>query len=552
MIRRSCAVLLTAVFLGLAASGLFASGATAAPRPNFVVIQTDDQPLNEFDRRFRDLYDNWRQIMPRTMALMRDKGITFTQYLTPFPLCAPSRASLLSGRYTQNHGVIRIGGDRGGWQAWQSNPIMYENLPVWLQRAGYRTLHFGKFMNYYGGPDSPAETRVPPGWDRWVTDATDNSTREFYGYRQNIDGEITPRLGFPYYDLSGGRDPEGCPWLGIEICDYHTDSMSIQAEEAIRESGDEPFYLQLDYHAPHGDSRPPIGPEPAVRHYDSALRTPGPRPPGFNERDFSDKPKFLRDADAAAPLSQNEINQIETEYRKSVESLRSVDEGVGRIIKALRETGKLANTYVIYTSDNGFFTGQHRISRGKLLPYEAALRVPFVIRGPGIKPRTRSYEPVANHDVVPTIIKLADARAQLTIDGRSMKPFWVDPRKRSRRPILLSSYQQVTNLIPGDYPEEPEAVSGDGGEGDASVSVRSPDQNYVGIRLGPYKFIRYENGESELYVLSEDPAELENRALDPRYRYVIRYLDEQLQDLRGCKGQTCRNWAPPWPQPPAT
>ena len=552
MIRRSCAVLLTAVFLGLAASGLFASGATAAPRPNFVVIQTDDQPLNEFDRRFRDLYDNWRQIMPRTMALMRDKGITFTQYLTPFPLCAPSRASLLSGRYTQNHGVIRIGGDRGGWQAWQSNPIMYENLPVWLQRAGYRTLHFGKFMNYYGGPDSPAETRVPPGWDRWVTDATDNSTREFYGYRQNIDGEITPRLGFPYYDLSGGRDPEGCPWLGIEICDYHTDSMSIQAEEAIRESGDEPFYLQLDYHAPHGDSRPPIGSEPAVRHYDSALRTPGPRPPGFNERDFSDKPKFLRDADAAAPLSQNEINQIETEYRKSVESLRSVDEGVGRIIKALRETGKLANTYVIYTSDNGFFTGQHRISRGKLLPYEAALRVPFVIRGPGIKPRTRSYEPVANHDVVPTIIKLADARAQLTIDGRSMKPFWVDPRKRSRRPILLSSYQQVTNLIPGDYPEEPEAVSGDGGEGDASVSVRSPDQNYVGIRLGPYKFIRYENGESELYVLSEDPAELENRALDPRYRYVIRYLDEQLQDLRGCKGQTCRNWAPPWPQPPAT
>ena len=552
MIRRSCAVLLTAVFLGLAASGLFASGATAAPRPNFVVIQTDDQPLNEFDRRFRDLYDNWRQIMPRTMALMRDKGITFTQYLTPFPLCAPSRASLLSGRYTQNHGVIRIGGDRGGWQAWQSNPIMYENLPVWLQRAGYRTLHFGKFMNYYGGPDSPAETRVPPGWDRWVTDATDNSTREFYGYRQNIDGEVTDRLGWPYYDQQGGRDPDGCPWLGVQICNYHTDSMSMQAEDQIRRSGDQPFYIQVDYHTPHGDSRPPIGPEPAVRHYDTAIRTPGPRPRGFNERDFSDKPKFLRDADIAAPLTGNEIIQLDNEYRKSVEALRSVDDGVGRIISALRDTGKLANTYVIYTSDNGFFTGQHRISRGKLLPYEAALRVPFVIRGPGIKPRTRSYEPVANHDVVPTIIKLADARAQLTIDGRSMKPFWVDPRKRSRRPILLSSYQQVTNLIPGDYPEEPEAVSGDGGEGDASVSVRSPDQNYVGIRLGPYKFIRYENGESELYVLSEDPAELENRALDPRYRYVIRYLDEQLQDLRGCKGQTCRNWAPPWPQPPAT
>ncbi len=556
MIRRSLAALLASIFLGLAAAGLLATGAQAADeKPSFVVIQTDDQPLNEFDRRFRDLYDNWRQIMPKTMALMRDKGITFTHYMTPFPLCAPSRASLLSGRYTQNHGVIRIGGPRGGWQAWQSNPIMFENLPVWLQRAGYRTHHFGKFMNYYGGPDTPAETVVPPGWDNWVTDATDNSTREFYGYRQNVNGEITPRLGFPYYDSSGGRDPEGCPWLGVQYCHYHSDSMSRQAEEAIRSAGDDPFYLQVDYHTPHGDSRPPIGPEPAPRHYDTALRTPGPRPAGFNERDISDKPKYLQDAANGAPLTGNEINQIDTEYRKSVEALRSVDDGVGQIIKALRETGRLANTYVIFTSDNGFFTGQHRISRGKLLPYEPAIRVPFVIRGPGIKPKTRSAEPVANQDLAPTIVKLAGAHAALTIDGRSMKPFWTDPRKRSRRPILLSSYQQITRLIPGDYPDDPEQPGGPdagaSGRSGGHASVRSPDQNYVGIRLGPYKYVRYESGERELYVLTEDPAELENRAADSSYRRVMRYLDQQLEVLRGCKGQSCRDWAPKWPQPPA-
>lgn len=525
-------------------------------RPSFVVIQTDDQPLNEFDRRFRDLYDNWRQIMPKTMALMKDKGITFSQYMTPFPLCAPSRATLLSGRYTQNHEVVRIGGPRGGWQAWRSNPIMFENLPVWLQRAGYRTMHFGKFMNNYGGIDAPAETVVPPGWDQWVSDATDNSTREFYGYRQNVNGTVTARLGWPYYDQQGGRDPEGCPWLGIEVCNYHTDSMSQQAEAAIREAGDQPFYLQVDYHAPHGDSRPPIGPEPAPRHYDTALKTPGPRPRGFNERDITDKPRFLQEADAAAPLTQTEISQLDTEYRKSIEALRSVDDGVGGIIKALRETGRLANTYVIYTSDNGFFTGQHRISRGKLLPYEPALRVPFVIRGPGIRPGTRSFEPVANQDVAPTIIRLAGARAALTIDGRSMIPFWKDPKKRSRRPILLSSYATITRLIPGDYPDDPEQP-GDGGTEDrarrgkdASASVRSPDQNYVGIRLGPYKYIRYESGETELYVLSEDPAELENRAGDPRYLKVINYLETQLADLRGCKGQSCRSWASRWPSPP--
>ncbi len=549
MIRRTVTMTLASVCLGLAAAGFFAVGANAATRPNFVVIQTDDQPLNEFDGRFRDLYDNWRLIMPNTVRLLRDKGVTFSQYVTPFPLCAPSRASLLSGRYAQNHGVVRIGGARGGWAAFRDNPIGSENMPVALQRAGYFTAHYGKFINFYGGSDDTAESTVPPGWNRWVTDATDNSTREFYGYRQNIDGEVTDRLGWPYYDQQGGRDPEGCPWLGVQICNYHSDSMSMQAEDQIRRSGDQPFYIQVDYHTPHGDSRPPIGPEPAIRHYDTAIRTPGPRPRGFNERDFSDKPKFLRDADTAAPLTGNEMIQLDNEYRKSVEALRSVDDGVGQIIRALRETGKLANTYVIYTSDNGFFTGQHRISRGKLLPYEPALRVPMVIRGPGIKARTRSYEVVANQDVAPTVLKLAGARSGLSIDGRSMQPFWLDPKKRSRRPILLSSYQGATRLIPGDYPEEPVVVTGQSRKG-AGISVRSPDQNYIGIRLGPYKYIEYESGDIELYVLRDDPAELDNRAGDPRYRRVIRYLDAELEELRGCWGQSCRNWAPPWPEPP--
>lgn len=548
---RWLATLFAALCLGLAAAGLFVSGATAASRPNFVVIQTDDQPLNEFDGRFRDLNDRWRLIMPNTVRLLRNKGVNFTRYMTPFPICAPSRASLLSGRYTQNHGVVRIGGERGGWRGWQNNQIMNENLPVWLQRAGYRTSHFGKFINNYGGRDEPAEEIVPPGWDRWVSDATDNSTREFYGYRQNIDGEITPRLGWPYYDLSGaGRDPEGCPSLGLLVCHYHSDSMSVQAEAEIRGAGSRPFYLQIDYHTPHGDSRPPIGPEPAPRHYDSALKTPGPRPPGFNERDISDKPKFLQEATEMAPMSAGEIRNIDNEYRKSVEALRSVDDGVGRIITALRQTGKLANTYVIFTSDNGFFTGQHRISRGKLLPYEPAVRVPFVMRGPGIKPGTRSRELVANQDVAPTIVRLAGARAPVGVDGRDMRPFWRKPQRISRRPILLSSYQQATHLIPGDYPDEPLVVTGKPQRGGAGAAVKSPNQNYVGIRLGPYKYVRYENGESELYVLSQDPAELRNRVRSLRHRPVIRYLNRQLQKLRGCKGKTCRTPAPRWPKPP--
>jgi N-acetylglucosamine-6-sulfatase len=519
--------------------------ARAAVRPNVVVIQTDDQPLTEFHGTWRDLYNRDRQIMPNTMNLIRNQGIEFSNYITPFPLCAPSRASLLSGQYAQNHGVIRIGGPRGGYQGYESNRINSENLAVWLQRSGYRTSHYGKFMNYYGGLDSPVEETVPPGWDRWVSDATDNSTREFYGYQQNIDGQVTGRLGNPFYDTLGGKDPIGCPDLGQVLCNYHTDSMSSQAEDEIRNSGDQPFYLQIDYHTPHGDSRPPAGPEPAIRHYDTAIKTPGPRPPGYNESDVSDKPWFLRDV---PPLSRSEVTQLTTEYQKSVEALRSVDDGVRGIVDALEETGKLENTYVIFTSDNGFFLGQHRINRGKLLAYEPALRVPMVIRGPGIEPGSTSKELVANQDIAPTILKLTGAVASSKIDGRPMIQFWRNTKSISRRPILVSSYQGATRFIPGDYPDDPPVIASK--KKGAHVSAQPGNHNYVGIRVGPYKYVTYEEGEGELYVLSQDPAELKNRYGRPRYAEVQAYLDTELAKLRACKGASCRTPSDKWPVPP--
>ena len=238
------------------------------------------------------------------------------------------------------------------------------------------------------------------------------------------------------------------------------------------------------------------------------------------------------------------------EYQKSIEALRSVDEGVRGIVEALRETGELGNTYIIFTSDNGFFFGQHRISRGKLLPYEPALRVPLVIRGPGIKPRSRSFEPVANQDIAPTILKLTGAQARSKIDGRPMIQFWRNTKQRSRRPILLSSYQQATRFIPGDYPNEPPVVSTSQKGG--HISAKAANQNYVGIRVGPYKYIEYEIGERELYVIPQDPGELHNRYGNPRFNRITAYLDEELAKLRACKGATCRVSAEKWPAPPGS
>ncbi|MGA7396902.1 MAG: sulfatase [Solirubrobacterales bacterium] len=537
----SCCLVAACAFFALH----YAAAANAATRPNIVVIQTDDQPVEQFKNRWRDLYNRDRTIMPNTMRLIRNEGVSFAKYITPFPLCAPSRASLLSGQYAQNHGVIRIGGPRGGWESFRTNRINRENLPVWLQRAGYHTSHFGKFMNNYGGVDSNPETVVPPGWDRWVSDATDNSTREFYGYQQNIDGVVTPRLGLPDYDLIGGKDPIGCPDLGLSVCNYHSESMSSQASDEIRKSGSDPFFLQIDYHTPHGDTRPPVGPEPAIQDYDKAIKTPTPKAPGYNEADISDKTSFVR---SQSRLTRGEIQQLTLEYRKSVEALQSVDRGVKEIIDALSDTGKLKNTYVIFTSDNGFFLGQHRIHRGKLLPYEASLRVPFVMRGPGIKPKSTSHELVANQDVTPTILQLTGAKAKSRIDGRSLKPFWKKTRKTTRRPVLLSSYQQATTLIPGDYPDEPPVVIPD--KAGARIAAKAANQNYVGIRVGPYKYVEYEEGERELYVLSQDPAELENRFGKRRYSKVQKYLDAELGKLRACKGSSCRAPAAKWPKPP--
>ena len=207
-----------------------------------------------------------------------------------------------------------MGGENGGWEAFRSNAILRENLAVWLRRAGYRTLHFGKFMNFYGGMDEPAETEVPPGWDRWVSDATDNSTRQFYGYTQNIDGRIAGPFGSIEYSPWDEKDPIGCPWLGLERCDYHSDSMSQEAARAIENSGGRPFFLQIDYHAPHGDKTQPIGPEPAVRHYRSALNTGVRKMPGFNESDVSDKPAAIS---AIPPMDQKEIRQIRNENQRS-------------------------------------------------------------------------------------------------------------------------------------------------------------------------------------------------------------------------------------------
>lgn len=539
----AAALLALLVLIGPRVAGKTASAAARNP-PNFVVIQTDDQTLRELGATWITPLGNRARVMPNTLDLIRKHGIHFNRYIVSYPLCCPSRSTLLSGRYAHSNGVISNAPPNGGWEGYRKKAIYRHNLGVWLQRRGYRTIHLGKFLNRYGGdgPDDP-ETRVPPGWDEWQTDATDNSTRLYYGYLLNDGGVIQGPFGDRNYSAAAAKDNRRCPLTPppFGTCDYQEDVLTERAVSQIDDwSAGGPFYLQLDYNAPHGDSAPPIGPEPATRHYDSAIDTPLPRPPGFNEGDVSDKPGFIRDD--AELLAQESIRRIRIEYQKSIESLRSVDEGVKRVIDALRRGGELPETYIFFISDNGFFFGEHRLERSKFLPYEPAIHLPLLIRGPGIRANSSSGELAGNIDLAPTIVKLAGAHADRSFDGQSLAPYWTNTSLRSRRPILLESFAKATDITPGGERKRRRRRR-------ASASIAAPIENYLGVRLGPYKYVEYQTGDRELYDLAKDPFELNNRVTDPRFDRLQAFLRRQVKRLEGCVGNECRFTTAPPPEP---
>jgi N-acetylglucosamine-6-sulfatase len=513
-------------------------------RPNFVIVQTDDQTLASAFSTWTTAEGLEALTMPHTLSRVRARGITFNRYYVSYPLCCPSRATLLSGRYAHSHRVLSNDAPRGGYYSgFRARRVFSNNIATWLRGAGYRTIHIGKFMNNYGAKTDPPETEVPPGWADWQTLPTDNATRQFYGYRLNVNGSIQGPFGDANYGNSGARDDPGCPdspsLLGA--CNYQTDVLTQRALEQIAGSaGRRPFFLLLDYIAPHGDHEPPIGPEPAPRHYDTAINTFLPRPPNFNEGNITDKPSFIRDA--APRLDPIMIRRIRIEYQKSLESLRSVDQGIGKLIDALRFVGELNNTYIIFTTDNGFFFGEHRLERAKFLPYEPAVHVPLFVRGPGIEPGSRSGELVTNADIAPTLLKLARVRPTRRVDGRSLVPFWEDPSLRTRRPILLESFAKATD-IDGDGIPDGRRPRG------AQASIQAPPENYIGVRLGPYKYVEYETGDRELYDLSKDPYELNSRHADRLYDRIQRRLRGLIRRLQECVGADCRLIASPLPEP---
>jgi len=284
--------------------------------------------------------------------------------------------------------------------------------------------------------------------------------------------------------------------------------------------------MAVNFNAPHA---PFI---PARRHRGSFRRAKLPKLDAFNERDISDKPRFLR-RQARNPIPASQLRLTKRARRLRLEQLRSVDQAIAAIVRALRRKGLLRNTYLVFTSDNGAFWGEHRISEGKYLPYEAAAQVPLLIRGPDL-PRGRvSRELVSNIDFAPTVLRLSGASAPSTfaIDGRSLVPFLRHPRRRSRRPILLEG-EQGPSLSPlSTLEQEPAARIA------TPTVTKAPP--YRAVRTSRYLYVRYATGDIELYDMKRDPQQLRSRHASKRYRQVRRRLGRLLKRLRRCEGSTC-------------
>ena len=381
-------------------------------QPNFVFVLTDDQNLAQYTPK----------TMPFTSRFMSERGTTFNLHRATTPLCCPSRASMLTGQYGHNHRVLS---NVPGWGILDDPDNI---LPQWLQRVGYQTGYVGKFLNGYE-KTVPKHKDAPPYWDEWY------GLIGGHGYN---DFKVSDNGKKDVHD--GDR--------------YLTDNLSKHAVGMVKDfAGDEPFFIQLSQLAPHvenftAQSRGPCAGDAVPAPHDiGAFNGAGlPNSPALNERDVSDKPTFVT---GKTPLSEEQLEQLETRYECRLGSLLAVDRGVEDLVEALEATGELESTVFIFGSDNGVFHGEHRLPGGKGLAFEEASRIPLAISAPsqsrgGAELVAEVDDPTANIDVVPTIVELAGAPTCpaegecRVMDGRSLVPLLTGDRADypRNRPIL--------------------------------------------------------------------------------------------------------------------
>jgi arylsulfatase A-like enzyme len=514
----------------VAACALTAAPAAPAPlarqadRPNVIVVLTDDQTVGELSQA----------TMPKTLRDLAGHGTTFTNSIVSSPLCCPSRAGFLTGEYPHNSGVFD--NEPGYASLIDKSNILY----AWLQAAGYRTGHVGRYLLNYDrppGPDNPYGTDTngglasPPGLDTWFG---------FVGAQT-------------LYQDATFSDNGTAVHTGFNLHDYSTREINRQAVNFVRGATTDPrpFFLMVAHLAPHASNAQLPGdcgqgglPIPERDRLGKFADVPLPKPPSFDEEAIGDKPNWVRTRPA---LGHTRRANLKMGYRCALATLPSVDRGVGQLVSELKREGQLDNTAIFFMSDNGYFFGEHRIFLNKVYPYEEGLKVPLIARVPpavlgrhaernGLPPDVSAQ--VNQLDVTATILDLANAQPCTPsgdcreLDGRSLRPVLAG-KKPSWTRGRAQLFQIGSNRTCGELP-----------------AARGLNTFYDAIRTNHYKYIELnrvnkdtgvcDRPEYELYDLRKDPYELRNIASNPAKGQPISPLQAslaaRLAALKDCAG----------------
>ena len=439
-------------------------GVAPRPRPNIILIVTDDMNA-------RDLAS-----MPQVTARLGGQGTTFTHAYVTASVCAPSRASILTGQYPHNHGGLtndtaldvfsRPGGADGS------------TLATWFHAAGYRTVLLGKYLNQY----SRIAGYVPPGWDEWNVPVPENA---YFTYSL-----ITKDASIPF----GGREEH-----------YEADVLARRATDFISRAGEQPFFMYVAPVAPHLPAQP--APRHAQLFRDAQVDT---STCAFSAADLLGKPAYVRRRQNA-PLTDKEIALINRIHQHRLASLQAVDEMVASILRALADARALDRTVIAFTSDNGWEQGQHRFTQGKNLPYEESVLVPLVIAGPNVEHQAVQAV-VGTVDLAPTFLDLAGLGTTSPLDGRSLAPL-------------------LGGRTPSDWPSAVLVESHDQISGEAGP--------FFEIRTDRWMYTEYqESGERELYDMQTDPEQCSNVYVEAPPA-LAEQLSRRLQQLSACRGTSC-------------
>lgn len=427
------------------------TGGSARRRPNVIVILADDQRADAVGYEHPRDPAGLIPAMPTVVDRLVGEGVTFNAAFASSPVCAPSRAALLTGQYANRNGLFVNEGLLGGQFFGDRN-----TLALWMKNGGYRTGFFGKYMNEYSKRwESPRRPPiVPAGWDEW---------RVF-----NHSGSI-PHFGF--WMVENG------PFVLYPDSAYSSDVLRDQAVDFIDAStgDDRPFLLWVGTATPHHPWTP------APRHRGAYNAAPLRPSPSAFEQDVSDKPAWV----ASLPIdSFTRRLQAEQLRRSQLEMQLSVDELVAALMAKLDALGITDETLIIYTSDNGHGWGEHRwVSKG--CAWEECARVPLIVRYPPLAPLPRVDDSLVSLvDIALTVADLGGAVAPPNRDGRSLQRAIDATEAAPRVDVLVESHI-------------------------------APQLRWVTLREKRFKLIEYENGELELYDLVEDPHELQNLAREP-------------------------------------